>query len=189
MPFSHLALMTHRASAKCDTLIHRATKRQLQSACRQRGLAWGIPRNGWSNAITDELAHALLSGKQQGDHTDSRSWTNSRLSSRNTGSPTGRVRPTARRCSDMRTSRRQLRNRKRSMSWPNVSPPHGASFSSEESHRPPDMPAREPARTVAGAQPPLRSIDPPCPLSSSRRAFFCSFKIGGSPRKRTTSAP
>ena len=135
------------------------------------------------------LAHALLSGKQEGDHTDSRSWTNSRLNLRNAGSPTGRVRPMALRLNDMRTSLRRLRNRKRSMSWPSVSPPRGASSESEELNRPPNMPAREPARTVAGAQPPLRSIDPPCPLSSSRRAFFCSLKIGELLRKRATSDP
>ena len=118
------------------------------------------------------LAQALLCGKQEADHTDSRSWTNSRPNSHNAGSPTGRVRPMARQWSDVRTSRRQPRNRKRSTSWPNAFPLRGAC--SEFGGIEPTSPHAGvlPARTVTGAQPPLRLIDPPCPLSSSRRAFF-----------------
>jgi hypothetical protein len=121
--------MPHWVSAKCDTVIDRAIQQEPRSACRQPGLAWGNPAiRKVQSGLQTWLAHALLCGKHQADHTDSRSWTSSRPNSRNAGSPTGRVRPMVGQWSDMRTSRRRPRNRKRSTSWPNACPPRGASF-------------------------------------------------------------
>jgi hypothetical protein len=165
--------MTQGVSAKCDMVIHGAIVPELQSACRQPRLAWGNPAHrkvrggctrGWHTPCF-AVSKKPITPTQ--DHGQVRARIRTTLAHRPVefdrwrggGATCGRVAVSLATGSARRVGRTCFRCAQRVLN-------------SEESNRPLRMPACSRPETVTGAQPPLRSIDPPCPLSSSRRAFF-----------------
>ena len=118
--------MTHPVSAKCDSWLNCVTAIELQRSCREKRFAGhNAPRRLCPTGCTCGW-HVPCFRESTGRSSRQRSWTASRPNSRNTGSPTGRVRPMAVRWNVAPTNRRPRRNRKRWTRWPSACPRRAA---------------------------------------------------------------